>query len=134
IAGCELERSQASVELEASIRLVILLGIPESTVVRGIDRHAAVISPAVETVLLNPTTCDDQFGGLHRSFGIGGNTANIFNGGLNRGTGLAVAQGDVAILVHGDAAHKLGHCARATAYCSLLENGRGGTGVTYFIP
>src|ERR1700730_13631148 len=64
-AGSELERGQPGIEIEAARCLVVFLCVPEGAVVGGVDRHAAVITPAIRAALLDSGSGHDGFCALH---------------------------------------------------------------------
>src|SRR5712692_5713966 len=65
--GVELERSDARAPIKAAAGLVVLLRVPEGAVVFWVNRHTAVIAPALERILLDPASAHEDDGACHLS-------------------------------------------------------------------
>src|SRR5713226_4693645 len=105
MAACEFERSQPSIPVKASRGFVVLLGIPEGAVIRGINSHAAIVAPAVEAVCLDARARDYLLRGFHLAQRVGWDAPYILNARFHRAVRLGVTQGNVSDLVHADASH-----------------------------
>jgi len=58
MATIELKSANSCAPVEAAGRGVVLIGIPERTVIYRINRHAAVVSPAFERTELRTTAVE----------------------------------------------------------------------------
>src|SRR4030088_1238511 len=134
MAGREFERRQPGTKVKASGGLVVLLGIPEGAIIRGINSHTAVVAPAVEAVCLDPGTRNNHFRGFHLAQRVGWNAAHILDARFDGAARLAVAEGNVSGLVHGDASHPERNWARATTHRALLEHPGGRPWAAHFVP
>src|SRR5260370_14947872 len=105
MAACEFERRHPSVPVKASCGFVVLLGIPEGAVIRGINSHAAIVAPAVEAVCLDARARDYPLRRFHLAQRVGWNAAYILDARFDRGVRLAITEGNVSDLVHADASH-----------------------------
>ncbi len=76
----EFYRSYLSTPIERPRRKVVLLRIPEGTAIGGINRHAAVIAPAVRGIGLRARAADDALLGLHLAERIGINASGEGDG------------------------------------------------------
>src|SRR5262249_7110800 len=86
---------------------VVLVHVPERTVVEGVDGHVRVVAPARVGRRLDTGAVDDRaFAQGHLPEWVAGEPARVADGREHSGPGDdAVAEADVALLVHGDAAH-----------------------------
>ncbi len=57
-AAIELKSPDSCAPVEATGRGVVLVGVPESTIILWVNRHAAVISPAFERIELRPAAVE----------------------------------------------------------------------------
>src|SRR5690348_4292791 len=83
----------------------VLVDVPEGAVVNRVDRHAAVVAPAAETRQLRTGAFDDAGFSLHLAQSVARHPASEANRGMQVVARDAVAERDVARLVHGDRAH-----------------------------
>src|SRR5215472_10335841 len=88
--------------------LEVLRGVPERAVVHRIDRHAGVISPAVQTPELRARAFNYARFRLKGSRWVSGRTHRKANRGVNQAAGHAIANRDVPNLIHGNAPHPAG--------------------------
>jgi hypothetical protein len=58
IAAIELKGAYSRAPVEATGRGVVLVGVPERTIIFWINRHAAVVSPAFEGIELRPAAIE----------------------------------------------------------------------------
>src|SRR5262249_12234814 len=131
-ASGEFEIRDARAPVEAAAGFQILGGVPESAIVNRIHAQAAVIAPAAQASGLGAHAISDVHFGPHSAEGIAGGATREPNAGTQRARRNAIADSDVAGMVHGCAAHpaEVGVGSKR----ALLENGGRAARAADFIP
>src|SRR5262249_56320844 len=98
------ERYNPRVPVRVLGNRLVLLGVPECTVVAGVDPNRRVITPAIERVLRSAADNGKRLR-LKQARLVASFPPRKPNRRIRRAAGDAVADADVAGLVHRDAAH-----------------------------
>src|SRR5580704_12652177 len=107
-ASVKFERSDARVPDLRSLLRIVLVGVPESTIVDGIDGQARVTAPLLVENLIaylaaRTSRRNDALWGFERTQRIRRNPARVGNRGVDGSAGLTIADRDVTRLVLGNA-------------------------------
>lgn len=129
----KLEGSDARAPVERAAALQIFGCVPEGAVIDGINADAAVITPPIESSCLRAAAVLNDVFSLHLTQRISRHAARITNRGQNAAARGAVTQGNIAHLVHSNAAHPAMDAVDSRE-SSLLEHSRSSIRVTQFIP
>src|SRR2546428_7914324 len=100
--GVELERSDARAPIKAAAGLVVLLRVPKGAVVFRVNRHTAVIAPALERILLDPASAHEDGGACHRSQRVARRASHREDARIQIMAGGAEAERDIAHLVRSE--------------------------------
>jgi hypothetical protein len=114
--------------------LYILGGVPEGAVVCWVYHHLRVVAPASARAGLRACARDKGFLTLrHLAKRVGNEPARVADRWVHGCAGGAETYSNVALVVHGYAAHP---AVRAVAWrvCALLEDRGGSVGAAHFIP
>ena len=132
LARRKLQLRDPRTPIKRTVVLQVLRRVKEGAIVNWINRHAAVVTPSIETGQLG--ACSDLNGhfSLQSSQWIGGNAPGITNRWVYLFTGDAVTDGNIAGLVHRDAAHPAE--IRIGRVSALLENRPGSARSAQFVP
>src|SRR5215469_5113667 len=132
VARGESERSHAGAPVKAAGCNVIFLGVPEGAVVLWIDGHAAVITPALETVDLDAGAVRQEERRLHGARRISRCPSNYGNARIDAVAGDAEAERNISNAIHRDAAHPV--IQARINYGAFLEDKRRRVWISDFIP
>src|SRR5262249_23759814 len=132
-AAWELERCDPCAPVEGAAGLQVLVGIPEGAIVNGIDCHCRVVAPATQVRELGAIAGDDAVFGLDSVQRISRQAARVANAWPYTAARRAIAERDVALLVHGDTAHPAVYSVGGRE-CPLLEDRRCPAWITQFVP
>ena len=127
-----LETDNTGVPVEGTVDGYVLRRVKERAVIRRINCHSAIVAPAAQGGSLRATSAEDhvfRFQGPRR---IRGRTPGYGNFRVNRAARFAVAGGDVAAFIRGDAAHP--PPIRIGLKCPLLKYCRRAVRAADFIP
>src|ERR1044071_8590934 len=104
----------------------VFLGVPKRAVVYWVNRHVAVIAPAIAASGLAASSVNKSRFALGQSInGIARQPAGVFDTGEGAGTGDAVAKRQVARLIHRRAPHPTPECVGLIS--ALLKDYRRGS-------
>src|SRR6266542_3816467 len=144
-AGGELETADSRQKADGARRLagrsVIHLCVPESAVVTGINRHPAVIAPAIIGGVRLPSGAvyQSRFALGQSTRRIGSESAGVANSGKDRrGARNAITDSQVSLIVFGGAAHPTadviaGRTARSKGRLFLNHKGAAGRAAQFVI-
>src|SRR5262249_49861863 len=77
LAARELERGDTCAPVECAVGFQVFICVPEGAIVHRIDRHGAVVAPAVQSPGLRPDTSLDDILSLHCAQSIGGKPSSV---------------------------------------------------------
>src|SRR5262249_50846472 len=129
----ELERANARAPVEAAAGLQVLVGVPEGAVVHRVHRHRAVVAPAMEVTRLRAHPgLQRRLALRHLPKGVTCQPSGVADSWAYRTAGDAIAKGDIARLIHGDAAHPA--VVGVGRVRPLLEDRRRAVGTAQLVP
>jgi len=131
-AVAQLEGADRGGPANAARDRIIFVGVPESTIVAGVDAHRRVIAPSRGASLGAAAGLEDALG-FHRAKEVARDAGGISDRREERAAGGAVAERNIACRIHRGAAHPaIGGIGREGA---LLEQAEGASRrLAQFVP
>src|SRR5208337_548680 len=131
----EGERSDVRAPVEDSVGFLVLVHVPEGTVIGRVNYHSGIVAPTVARVRggsLRASAGHEGGFALHGAQRIAGHSAGKANTRMDGAAGRAVSQPDIATLILGHACHPAIGGIRGKS--SLLIERDGAGRVIEFIP
>src|SRR5258707_3888925 len=133
LAAGETKASDPGAPVETARGLQVLVRIIKGSIIAGVDRYSTVVAPSMQAARLRPAAGLEQSLGLESSERIARQPPGVVHTRILGAARGAVAQSNVAGLVHGNTTHPARRAVRRVG-CLLHHRGRTAGEIAQLIP